>query len=472
MEKAIIFSVLAGLMQLTANTQFYTETDAFARLSDSFFNTPIFCFLEDTSFSQETPGFFEKYKLHLLAITAIYILLTIIISQRIRLHMQKQKMQKNVYEAALLAEKLNQKFRLILKASQTTAWVWDLQKQEIECDREYLPENGPIDDRKYTVTESSFYSRMHPDYVEKIKKAYECLINNGCAMFHQEIRMRLFYEQDVYNWVECYAIVGERDVEGKAISIVGGLAVITERKRMEEELKIKEQEEKANQLKSAFLANISHEVRTPLNAIVGFSELIAEGTCAPDEVHEYCRIIELNNTLLLKLIDDVLELSKIDSGEIELDSSDILVSDVVLELIGKYKTKVREGVSLHYNLPEQSCLAYSDKERLVQVLNNLLSNACKFTSVGMIEVGYKPTKDGLYFYVSDTGKGISEENKQHVFDRFSKFDSFIQGTGLGLSVSQALIYKMNGQIGVESELGKGSTFWFTIPCEVALPLLT
>lgn len=137
-----------------------------------------------------------------------------------------------------------------------------------------------------------------------------------------------------------------------------------------------------------------------------------------------------------------------------------------------YILRISRIYAIDSKLPEQSCLAYSDKERLVQVLNNLLSNACKFTSVGIIKVGYKPTKDGLYFYVSDTGKGITEENKQHIFDRFSKFDSFIQGTGLGLSVSQALIYKMNGQIGVESELGKGSTFWFTIPCEVALPLLT
>lgn len=422
----------------------------------------------DAVYYQTPPSFFSEYKFHLIAFASISFLLFIIGSLRLRLYAQKQKMHDKIYKAALITESLNRKYRLVLKSSETTAWEWDINKKELYCEREFLPDNSAHSNNRYTVPESDFYARIHPDDVWKVKKIYDCLTSGNCKIHHEEIRIKLSYAPQVYNWVEYYAITGEKDENGVPLTLVGGLLVITERKMIEEELRRKEQEERANQLKAAFLANISHEIRTPLNAIVGFSSLIAHGECDTSEAAEYSKIIELNNALLLQLIEDVLELSKIDSGEINIEKANIKLSDMIYMLCERYKSKISDGVTISYDIPEQPFVIYSDKERIIQVLKSFLSNACKFTTVGSIQIGYRHEEDGCYFYVSDTGKGISPENLPHVFERFSKFDSFIQGTGLGLSVSQAIVQKMNGRIGAESELGKGSTFWFSIPCEVAV----
>lgn len=424
---------------------------------------------DDAVYFEQPPSFMSKYKFHLIAVLAIYILVSIIAVQRFRHYLHRQKMKQRMYEASLLTEKLNQKYRLVLKSSEMTVWEWDLDKEEILCDRESLSDNE-TSFKKYTVDEKSFYANIHPNDEWKIRAVVKRLTEGSSKMLHEEVRVKLIRIPDVYNWIEFYAIVGERDENGTPRTLVGGFYITTERKLLEEELRKKEQEEKASQMKSAFLANISHEIRTPLNAIVGFSSLIAQGSCDADELAEYCKIIELNNSLLLKLIDDVLELSKIDSGEVKTEVTNINMSDLLVTLGERYNLQIHKGVSISYDLPEHPQVIYSDKEQISQALNNFISNACKFTSVGSIQIGYKQVEEGLHVYVSDTGKGISAENLPHVFDRFAKFDSFIQGTGLGLSVSQAIIKNLDGQIGVESELGKGSTFWFSIPCEVTVPV--
>lgn len=235
--------------------------------------------------------------------------------------------------------------------------------------------------------------------------------------------------------------------------------------KQDEERREKEKAEEANHLKSAFLANMSHEIRTPLNAIVGFSNLIAHSE-SPEDALEFCKIIETNNELLLQLINDILDLSKIEAGQLEFSYSNIDVSSLFLMLAQTHQTRTKEGVTLKCILPESPCFIYSEKIRLTQVITNFLTNACKFTFKGSIRMGYEEIEGGLRFYVSDTGKGIAQENISHVFERFAKFDLFIQGTGLGLSICQTIVNRLNGEIGVESKEGKGSTFWFTIPCEV------
>lgn len=235
--------------------------------------------------------------------------------------------------------------------------------------------------------------------------------------------------------------------------------------KREEERREKEKAEEANRLKSAFLANMSHEIRTPLNAIVGFSNLIAHSE-SPEDTAEFCQIIETNNELLLQLINDILDLSKIEADQLEFTFTNIDVSALLVTLAQTFKSRTKQGVILEYSIPEQPCFIYSEKTRLTQVITNFLTNACKFTMEGSIKMGYEETIDGLRFYVSDTGKGISRENVPHVFERFAKFDNFIQGTGLGLSICMTIVKRLNGEIGVESKEGKGSTFWFTIPCEV------
>ena len=233
--------------------------------------------------------------------------------------------------------------------------------------------------------------------------------------------------------------------------------------KSEKDLRVaKDRAEESNRLKSAFLANMSHEIRTPLNAIVGFSNLIAMAE-EPDEIGEYVKIIETNNELLLQLVNDILDLSKIEAGQMDFNYSAVDLSEIFNNLQQVYKSRVKDGVDLVCHLPSVACVIHSEKNRLTQVLSNFLSNACKYTSEGSITMGYERIGAILRFYVADTGKGLAEENIPHVFERFAKFDSFVQGTGLGLSICESIIQSLDGKIGVDSELGKGSTFWCTIP---------
>ena len=197
---------------------------------------------------------------------------------------------------------------------------------------------------------------------------------------------------------------------------------------------LRDRAEEANRLKTAFLANMSHEIRTPLNAIVGFSNLIAQ-TRNPEEIAEFCKIIETNNELLLQLINDILDLSKIEAGQLEFVYSDIDMNELFRNLEQIYLFRLKGTVQLICNLPERTFVTHSERNRLTQVVSNFLSNACKFTTEGSITMGYECSDGLIRCFVTDTGKGIAPENLPHVFERFAKFDAFIQGTGLGLSIS-------------------------------------
>ena len=233
---------------------------------------------------------------------------------------------------------------------------------------------------------------------------------------------------------------------------------------MEEQKILREKADESNRLKSAFLANISHEIRTPLNAIVGFSSQLAYAD-DKEEAHAYMKIIETNNSLLLQLISDILDLSKIESGQLDFHYSKTDIVQVCRNLKQEYLSKIKEGISLQCELPDKKCVIYTERHRLAQAISNFLSNAVKFTEKGYICFGYEHITAGLRFYVKDTGKGIADENLPKVFARFEKIDNFTPGNGLGMSICKGIIEKMNGEIGVKSELGKGSTFWFTLPCK-------
>ena len=227
-----------------------------------------------------------------------------------------------------------------------------------------------------------------------------------------------------------------------------------------------EKAEQANQLKSAFLANMSHEIRTPLNAIVGFSNMLPE-VDDREEMREYTDIIETNTNLLLQLINDILDMSKIEAGTFDFCPALIDVNQTMEEIEQSMQLRLKnDAVTFTFceRLPE--CMLYIDKNRLVQLLSNFIVNAIKFTKSGSIRMGYR-MKDinTIYFYVSDTGCGMSPEQCRHVFERFVKYNPFIQGTGLGLSICHMIVEHLKGEIGVNSEEGKGSTFWFTLPYE-------
>jgi len=242
---------------------------------------------------------------------------------------------------------------------------------------------------------------------------------------------------------------------------------ITDQKILERKLRLaKEEAEESNRIKSAFLANMSHEIRTPLNAIVGFSSILAEDV-SEEERTEYLSIISKNNDILLQLINNILDLSKIEAGTLEYVYANIDVNKMLSEI--EQAARMRQtnaNVAICAVTPLEGLLLYTDQRRVTQVLNNFISNAMKFTNTGSITFGYEEPKDGyIRFFVTDTGTGIPPEKVADIFNRFVKLDSFKQGTGLGLAISQNIVKELKGEIGVASELGKGSTFWFTLPYE-------
>lgn len=224
--------------------------------------------------------------------------------------------------------------------------------------------------------------------------------------------------------------------------------------------------QEADKMKNAFIANMSHEIRTPLNAIVGFAHLVTETTNASEQ-REYFSIINKNCDLLLKLINDILDLSKIESGRLNYNVSEVELRDICQEAYVVQSLKMTSDVALLYNsVAMPSVRLWIDPHRVEQVLLNLLSNAIKFTSKGFISLFYEVEDMFVRVSVMDTGIGISEEKLESVFERFVKLDDFYQGTGLGLPICKMIVEQLGGEIGVRSELGKGSTFWFTLPLVV------
>jgi len=247
---------------------------------------------------------------------------------------------------------------------------------------------------------------------------------------------------------------------------------ITKDKLMEQELiDAKERAEESDKLKSAFIANMSHEIRTPLNAIVGFSKIIAE-TQDPEERKSYYSIVETNNGRLLGLINEILDLSKIESGIMEFDLEPTNLASLCRDILQTLSLRCQPGVKLIFEDSDQDLIINTDKNRLSQVLNNLIGNAIKFTKQGSIRFGYHHIGDFLEFTVTDTGSGISPDKIRKVFDRFIKGDNFTQGTGLGLPICKSIIEKMGGTISVESVYGEGANFVFTIPAEFIISSLS
>ena len=243
---------------------------------------------------------------------------------------------------------------------------------------------------------------------------------------------------------------------------------ITRLKVIENELqKAREKAENADRFKSEFLANMSHEIRTPLNAIVGFSELLAV-TEQDEDRGEYLEIIRLNNDLLQQLVADILDISKIEAGTLEFTYSEVDVNQIILDLGQYFQMKSEEKntqINVLIEAPEIHSTLYTDRNRLMQVLSNFMTNALKFTEKGNVTIGYKNCDKNLYFYVKDTGKGIASNKLELIFKRFVRLNTQKTGAGLGLAICEMIVHRLGGEIGVDSIEGKGSTFWFTIPVD-------
>lgn len=367
----------------------------------------------------------------------------------------------------------NHKLSAALDAADMTPWKWDLQTGLLSCnvshDLYVTEEEVTHDGNLIIVPTSACFAKICDEDRERVRDAFERLANGETQKMREEYRVgrQWLLSPQQNEWVEVRAAVDERDANGKPLSLIGTSMTVTQRKEMEEALvQAKVKAEEANTLKSSFLANISHEIRTPLNAIVGFSSLLVSAERGiSEEKQEYINIIENNNTLLLQLISDVLDLSKIEAGTMEFDYAPVDVHGLFIELEDTFRLRNKKsGICICYHRRTTECVVKADRNRLVQVMMNLMNNAVKFTGEGSIEFGFDVREDGfLHFYVTDTGCGIPEERLEEIFGNFVKLNSFVQGTGLGLTICRAIVERMGGKIGAVSRLGHGSTFWFTLP---------
>ena len=280
--------------------------------------------------------------------------------------------------------------------------------------------------------------------------------------------VRVCRENGKYTWTSINVMVRDYRPQDGIIEMLCINYDITPLKETEQKLIIaRDKAEELDRLKSAFLANMSHEIRTPLNAIVGFSSLLAE-TDSRNERQEYIKIVQENNELLLQLISDILDLSKIEAGTFNFVYTNVDVNETCAEIIKSMSMKVSKGVELIFEEPFPECYIYTDKNRFTQVISNFINNALKFTQQGSITLGYEQVShQKIKFYVRDTGMGIPEEKQKSIFERFVKLNTFVQGTGLGLSICKSIVSQMGGEIGVDSTEGVGSCFWFTHPYHAA-----
>lgn len=280
--------------------------------------------------------------------------------------------------------------------------------------------------------------------------------------------MRVLREDGTYTWTHVNLLVKKYAPQDRIIEIISINYDITELKRTEEMLvKARDKAEASDRLKSAFLANMSHEIRTPLNAIVGFSSLLTSTENAAEK-ELYNSLIGHNNKLLLNLINDVIDLSKIESGYLELRPDWVNLTELLDESVAEYVHQVPSGVELLTNYPAHDSLVELDSLRIKQILSNFLSNALKNTATGHVEVFYEVDHQSVRIGVKDTGRGIPQNMLEKIFERFEKLDSFAQGAGLGLPICKLIVEKMNGRILVDSQLGIGTTFIIELPCRSML----
>lgn len=359
-------------------------------------------------------------------------------------------------------EERNYKMELTFRTVGMSYWDFDADS------RLFRAFNDPVNDfrSEKPITPEDYLAAAHPDDAERIRENIGCMLEGTSREFSFQYRSRTGWNEEWQTMIVT-GIPLERDKSGRVRRYTGIAVNNTKWEKMAQELKeMKDRAELSDRLKSAFLANMSHEIRTPLNAIIGFSGLLVN--CDdPDEKAEYWSIIESNNELLLRLINDILDLSKIESGILERRREKFNLAQVCAELYAMIRLKVSgRDVELRMDDFLPDCWVVLDGNRLRQVWMNFLTNAVKCTESGYIKMGYSAERDGIRIYVEDTGFGIPEELHGRVFGRFQKLNEFVQGTGLGLAISKAIVEAAGGEVGFSSKPGSGSVFWAWIPCEV------
>lgn len=327
----------------------------------------------------------------------------------------------------------------------------------------YKNNNMSFDDSSKGIAE--FPDILHPDDRRVSDEFRSAVIQGKNVRLNRRMKIRRPGKPGEWDYLQVYSVVTKYEPQYGVVEISTLTQSVNHQVKLEHSLvKAKEEAEKADKLKSAFLANMSHEIRTPLNAIVGFSQMLCREGVPEKERSEMMKIVEVNNELLLQLISDILDLSKLEAGTLEFVEKDVDVNSICKAVAGAIEMKTKKDVKVKVELQKDDCHIMSDPNRIKQVLINFASNAAKFTDKGHIIIGYHFSKlDRIRFFVEDTGIGIPQDKKAKIFERFVKLNTFVQGTGLGLQISKEIVTCLGGIIGVESEPGEGSMFWFEIP---------
>jgi PAS domain S-box-containing protein len=390
------------------------------------------------------------------------------------IHQKNRELRKHISELKKATSLIIQSQKKLNKAqeiSNSGSWSWDFETNMIE-----FSENGKrllgLDKSYFRLEIDRLRSFIHPDdlmeFIARIRKSLE-----EDSPFDFEFRI---VKPDKSEW---YAhAVGSllRDINGELKTFEGQFSDITLRKQFEMELiEAKERAEESDRLKSAFLANMSHEIRTPMNAIIGFTQLLADPNILDNKKEEFIRIITHNGQTLIRLIDDIIDIARIEAGRLTINKTECHLNVLLPELQKQYleivQTIGKKNIDIILDIPSEKIVCYTDSFRLRQVLSNLIDNAIKFTTEGYIEIGLRKADDNsLLFYVRDTGIGIPEDKIGLIFDRFMQVEEAdtrsYGGTGLGLTISQNLVRMLNGELKVDSKPGVGSVFHFTLPLPI------
>ena len=353
---------------------------------------------------------------------------------------------------------------LVLQAMKLASWKYDVENGTFTIENDYRPNAGVVTYLPGTAIEM-FYDSVHPKDVTNVRDKMEKIVTGETEL--ADVQYRVNNGNDEWTWAQIYAMAADRDDDGRPTVIVGASLNIDKQKRMEHDIiEARRRAEESDRLKSAFINNISHEVRTPLNAIIGFSDILTTVTDKAEHDH-LVAIIKENNSKLLTIFEDVMNISKVeadnDRESLNIEKFDVL--KVVEEEVSHARTKnTNDSLIIDYLFHSRQMMVESDRERVQYIVKHYLANAMKFTRHGNITTGVKELENGfLRIWVSDTGIGIPEEAKERIFDRFYKVDSFVQGAGLGLAVCRHYALSLDGNVGMESHAGQGSTFWVDIP---------
>ena len=356
-------------------------------------------------------------------------------------------------------------YDLVLKAMKLTVWRIDVPTRTITYESDFRETPGiPIIAPNSDV--ELFCNALTPESKERITAGMNQLLEGQIEEFHEQYEM-ILQQGKVSCWGEMYATVDQRDINGRPVTIVGTSMNIDRQKDIERSLiEARNKAEESDRLKSAFLANISHEIRTPLNAIVGFSDVLSMAQ-SEEERTQLVNLIKQNNAQLLRLFDDMVNMSKLDAGDDAVKKEHFDLKTLLTELVERYQPEYdKKGIDLQTSVQDTDLQLYTDRGRLREILNQYLNNALKFTEKGSVTIGYELRGEHVRLWVRDTGKGIPAEHcNEHLFERFFKVDEFIAGTGLGLSICRSLAQTLGGTVGVQSKEGAGSLFWVEIALE-------